>query len=515
MRMKPGWIFSAAIICLTINQASAALRLADIFTDGMVLQRDKPVAIWGEAEPGEEVTVAFAGQEKNTKADASGSWSLRLDPMPASAESRTLTVYTSIGSHQSTIGNILVGEVWIAGGQSNMQFFLRNAKEAPDVLPTLNNPMIRFYTVPRMEGFETNPPPSAQWLPASGKAAETFSAVAWFFAADIQKRLGIPVGVVSCNLGASFCEAWMSAEQLRKVPSLAYLADQYDQQLKKYDPEEVKAFKEEEKKWLVADRKTRGPRPQSPPNPYSRKVGTALYRTMLSRIIPFTVRGAIWYQGEGNANDLRGYEYRTLFPALIQSWREEFQNPDMPFYFVQIAPFEWLGDKKGGTLWAELREAQLLTWKNTPNTGMVVPADWGEKADIHPKHKQPVGERLARFARRDCYGESDLCVSGPIYRSSEKKNGTIVVSFDHLGKGLEARGALEGFEICGEDRNFLPVEARIEGNTVVVSSGDVASPVAVRYDWKNWFVPTLFNVDGLPASPFRTDDFKLITQDDE
>lgn len=500
----------ALALALVCGMARGELKLAEIFGDGLVLQRGQPVAVWGEADPGERVRVVFGGQEKTAVADAAGVWILRLDPMEASAESRTLAV-SSAGSQKQEIGNVVVGEVWLAGGQSNMAFLLRNAQEGAEVLPTLDNPAIRFYTVPRREGFERETE-TASWTPAAGKEAGAFSAVAYFFAADLQKRLGIPVGIVSCNLGASYCEAWMSEKQLRRHPSLAYLADQYDDELKQYDADAVQEFLNQEKAWLSADRKTRGARPQTPPNPYSRKVGTALHRTMLSKVIPYTVRGAIWYQGEGNANEKRGHEYRTLFPALIQSWREEFQNPEMPFYFVQLAPYEWPGDRDGGTLWAELREAQLLTWQNLPNTGMAVSADWGEKDDIHPKCKQPIGERLALFARRDCYGEPSLPVSGPIYRASRTSGKSLVLEFDPLGQGLELRGAADGFEICGDDRVFHPAQARIDGNSVVVSAPEIAKPVAVRYGWKNWFVPSLFNRDGLPASPFRTDDFKLLSQ---
>lgn len=506
--IKLRWIV-AAMSLVVVPLGSFGLELAPVFTDNAVLQRGKPVCIWGSSDSGSNVSVSYAGQEKTVKADGDGKWMVRLDPMQASSESRDLLVTS--GELTLLRRDVVVGEVWIAGGQSNMEFALRNATGGAELIPTIDNPSVRFYTVPRWQGFEATRPRAATWTKAKGKDASYFSAVAYYYAADLQERLGVPVGVVSCSLGASTCEAWMSEEQLRKEPSLAYLADQFDALLPQYDAAAVRAHAKQIQQWHASDHNTRGPWPVSPPNPYSRKVGTALYRSMLSTIIPFTVRGAIWYQGEGNAISKRGYEYRTLFPALIQSWREDFECPDMPFYFVQLAPFEGFGDK-GGSVWADLREAQLLTWQNLPSTGMAVAADVGEEKDIHPKNKQPLGERLARFARRDCYGEEGVLVSGPIYRSASVEGAIIRVAFDHVGQGLELKGELGGFEICGADQLFRPASVRIEGDCVVVSSSEVEAPTAVRYAWKNWFVASLFNKDGLPASPFRTDNFKLQTQ---
>ena len=487
------------------------IELPPIFNDGMVLQCDRPVAVWGSAEPEASVTVSFKGQVVTGKADSEGNWQVALAPLSATSEPSILKVTSELEAPAVEIKDVVVGEVWIAGGQSNMVFLLRNSKHGKETIDQMDAPNIRFYTVARYEGFESNVPEDSGWVKADGSRDTTvFSAVAYHFAADIQSRIGIPVGIVSCNIGSSAAETWMSPEALRKDPELSYMADRFDDLLLKSDPEALKAYDTAFSNWLKQGRASGEKAPKKPETPFDRRVGTAMYRSMLSKIIPYSVRGAIWYQGESNTKI--SYEYRDLFPALIQHWREEFQNPEMPFYFVQLASFDWPGDRHDQSIWAELRESQLVTWQTVDNTGMVVSADFGEKKDIHPKAKKPIGERLARFARRDVYGEADLAVSGPIYKSMTIENGKAILEFDFVEGGLEAKGTLTDFEICGEDKSFVPAQAEIAGNTVVVSSSEVSNPIAVRYGWENWFVPTLYNGEGLPASPFRTDNFKLHTQ---
>ncbi|MCS7021026.1 MAG: sialate O-acetylesterase [Gemmataceae bacterium] len=471
-----------------------------LFSDHMVFQQGMPLRVWGKAQPGEKVTVRLQREEQPpitaaTNADDQGRWSVEL-PAQKAGTGWTLTIQ---GHNTLTFNNVAIGEVWICSGQSNMQWELwRLTKDdqGKKVAAQARHPHIRLFTVPRrpaltpQEDFPVQTVTRAKeytvvfgrWQECTPETAYEFSAVAYFFGRDLEKALHVPIGLIATNWGGTVCEAWTSLEALDKVPSLKYLADRA-RQAQQNNPSDKKGL-----------------------NP---NIPTVLFNGMIHPLLKFPVRGAIWYQGESNAP--RAFEYRTLYPTMIQDWRQRWGG-DFPFLGVQLAPY-WDGNSDG-VRYAELRDAQLLATKILPKVGLAVITDAGDEKDIHPQQKEPVGARLALAARALAYGEK-IVYSGPIFREARFEGKKAVLSFDHVGGGLVARdGPLTGFTACGTDRIFRPAKAVIEGDTVVVTCDDVDQIVAVRYGWVNFARPplNLFNKEGLPASPFRTDDFPLTTQ---
>jgi sialate O-acetylesterase len=392
------------------------------------------------------------------------------------------------GKNTVTVQDVLVGEVWVASGQSNMEMHLSNCEKAKEAIAASTNPKIRLFTVAKKVSETPVKELKTKWEPCDPKTVGKFSGVAYYFGRDLQKAIDVPVGIIHTSWGGTPAESWTSRAALAANPELKGLI-----------PEKI-----------VIDEKKQNP-----------NQGTVLFNGMIEPLLPYAVKGAIWYQGESNAG--RAYQYRTLFPTMIQSWREAWKNPDMPFLFVQLAPWqaikkeqlaEWQASTKqpGDSNWAELREAQLLTSLKLPHTGIAVITDVGDPVDIHPKQKEPVGARLALDAEALVYGKK-VEYSGPLYDKLKVDGSKAVLSFTHVGKGLEAKGGpLTGFTIAGADHKFYNATATIEGDKVVVTSDKVAKPVAVRYGWANCPVVNLFNADGLPASPFRSDDFPGITQ---
>ncbi len=512
------YVRSLAIVALLLLSAGvdAAVKLPAVISANMVLQREEPVQVWGWADAGEKVTVTFAGQSVSTTADAQGNWSVKLKPMKASSEGRPLTVK---GANEIKLDNVLVGEVWIASGQSNMQWTVSRSANAQKEIAAADYPHIRFFTVRREPFPKPQNDTVGQWLPVSPETAKgDLTAVGYFFARELYKELNVPVGILNTNWGGTVAEAWTPREHLLSQPSLKYLIDQYEQRLAGYD--EAKARAEHEKalaqwKEQAARAKAEGKKPPrqpqmaKPPGKFQNSP-TTLYNGMIHPIINYAVRGAIWYQGESNVG--RAYEYRTLFPAMIQSWRDRFANPDMPFYFVQLAPYHYNYQSHGKHMLPEQWESQLLTLKHVPHTGMAVTTDITTINDIHPPNKQDVGKRLALWALAKDYGKN-VPFSGPIYQDVKITGDKAIVSFEHA-KGLKAADGkpLTHFQIAGADRQWHDAAARIEGDTVVVTSDKVQKPVAVRFAWHNVAVPNLVNGAGLPASPFRTDDWPLETQ---
>jgi sialate O-acetylesterase len=342
-----------------------------------------------------------------------------------------------------------------------------------------------------------------------------FSAVAYFFGRDLQKKLGVPVGLIHSSWGGTVAEAWTGRPALEDSPSVKYLSNNFDAARKHYDRAcdkyltDLEAFLPRAKKARAEGKKMPAP-PAVPYNPdHNPNSPTVLYNAMIKPLQPYGIKGVIWYQGESNAG--RAHEYRNLFATMIKNWRDDWKLGDFPFLFVQLAPWMAISKEPQESAWAELREAQLLTTQKVKNTGMAVITDVGDPVDIHPRKKAPVGARLALAARALAYGEK-LVYSGPAYKGVEFKDGKAVLSFDSVGKGLEARGGeLKGFTLAGEDHKFHNAQAKIEGDKVVVWSDEVSKPTAVRYGWANCPVVNLWNKDGLPASPFRTDDFPMVT----
>lgn len=484
--------------------AQAAVKLPVIFSHNMVLQQGALVPVWGWADEGELVTVQFQGQRLQSKTK-DGKWKVMFKNLRAGGPD----VLTIDGRNRIQLENVLVGEVWICSGQSNMQWPLSKAHDPQGDILNSNNPNLRLFTVQRNKADEPaddlNQPWNVgkyAWQLANPQSTPDFSAVAYYFGRELQKSLNVPVGLIHTSWGGSPAEAWMSKQVLEASQDYKlnivgkYLLDssKYQENKAKYEA-------------AAAQAKKAGKAPGEAPKPPGWKPAE-LYNAMIRPLIPYAVKGAIWYQGESNAS--RAHQYRTLFPDMIKNWRKDWGQGDFTFLAVQLAPFKKIQKDPGESDWAELREAQLLATK-LPKVGLAVITDVGEENDIHPKKKIPVSERLALAARGIAYGEK-IEYSGPVYKNLKIKKNEATISFDHVGKGLEVRGKeLTGFAICGPDRKFVWGKATIVGNTVVVTHPDIEKPVAVRYGWADYPVVNLWNKDGLPASPFRTDDFPMIT----
>jgi sialate O-acetylesterase len=449
----------------------------------MVLQQGMKCPVWGTAEPGEEVIAVLdtGGKEFESSKKAAGQdgkWQVEFDALKAGGP-YTLTLK---GKNTVRLKDVYVGEVWVCSGQSNMWWPM--TLSAPDAIKSATHPKIRLFTVEQRVSekpvedliVSTKDPAhiTGQWLECNPKTVGSFSAVAYFFGRELEKALKVPVGLIHTSWGGTVAEAWTTREALEANPDLKYLI------------------------------------PKGSIQPGNPNQGTVLYNGMIAPLLPFAVKGAIWYQGESNAG--RAVEYRTLFPAMIKSWREAWKRgDDFPFLFVQLAPFMATSTVPSESAWAELRDAQLHTSQTVPSAAQAVITDVGETSDIHPKRKEPVGARLALAARALGYGEK-IEYAGPVFQNMSVDGNKAVLSFTHVGKGLEARGGLPlGFTIAGEDRKFLSAHAEIRGDTVVVWHPQVEKPVAVRFGWTNYPVVDLWNKDGLPATPFRTDDFPMIT----
>lgn len=440
------------LVALTLSPAEALadVKLHGLFTENMVLQQGTTVPIWGTAAKDERVTVRFQGQEVSTEAK-DGKWRVDLkDLKPGGPFAMTIE-----GKNKIEFKDVLVGEVWVASGQSNMEWQLWGVKTGKQDIADSANSMIRLFQVPKTPanspqtelGLGRGAPP---WRVCDPKSTEKFSAIGYYFARDLQKALKIPVGIIHGSWSGSQAEIWTSQETLAAHP--------------------------ETKHWKISN----------------------LYNGMLRPLMPYAIKGVIWYQGEANVD--RAAQYKVLFPAMIKNWRDDWKQGDFPFLFVQLAP--WDVPKKA--TWPELRDVQLWTSQNVKNTAMVVITDLGDREDIHPRIKDPVGARLALCARGLAYGEK-LVYSGPEYSGMKIDGNKIVLSFKHVGAGLEAKGGpLTGFTIAGADDKFVDAQAEIVGDTVVVRSDKVENPVAVRYGWANFPVVNLWNRDGLPATPFRT-----------
>jgi sialate O-acetylesterase len=479
--------------------ARGGLRLPGIFSDNMVLQQGMTVPIWGWGEEDDTITVAFRNQKVSAKVK-DGKWMVKLkDLKPGGPDVLTISGKTTI-----QFSNVLVGDVWVASGQSNMEFAMRGSFQAENDIASSANPMIRLITIPKLKANDPTNNVNARWVQCGPETVPFFSAVAYYFGRDLQKARGVPIGLIHTSWGGSPAEVWMSQPVLESNP-------RYKKEILETSSMQAEKFKDAvaqfEKEQADAKRDGATFTKRRPTAPWK---ATELYNGMIAPLIPFAIKGAIWYQGESNAG--RAEQYRSLFADMIKNWRRDWNSGDFTFLEVQLAPFMKIKDQPGDSTWAELREAQLLATKNLPKVGMAVITDVGEENDIHPKKKQPVGSRLALAARGIAYGEK-IEFSGPIYKSMKVKGDKAILTFDHVGKGLEARdGALKGFAICGEDKKFVWALAEIQDdNTIAVSSPNVEKPVAVRFGWSDYPVVNLWNKDGLPATPFRTDDFPMIT----
>ncbi|WP_221773425.1 sialate O-acetylesterase [Ruficoccus amylovorans] len=487
--------------------AHADVTLAPLFRDGAVFQQNAPVVVWGQADPDEAVEVSFGQQSLKTQTDAQGDWSVSLAPMEASFEPQTLTVK---GKNTLAVKDILVGEVWLCSGQSNMEWRVRLSNNASQEMASANFPAIRQFKPPRTAASDPQKDVVGEWVVCSPDTVGEFTAVGYFFARTLREQLGVPVGIINSTWGGTQIESWISAEAISQVSSIGQIEERWQERLKDY-PAAMSEYNESYAQWkserdqaIQSGKKYTKRAPREPEGPGSRWEPSSIFNGMVAPLVPYTVAGVLWYQGESNQG--HESEYAELFTTMIGQWRETFQNEQMPFYFVQLANCIRKSDPTGEA-WAYLREAQAAAL-DLPNTGMAVAIDIGTSNDIHPRNKQEVGRRLALLALRDQYGY-DLSAQGPRLRGAKTEGARVVLSFDHA-EGLNSGDEpLTGFFIAGENRQFYPAQAVIENDTVVVSSGMVPEPVAVRYAWANDPVPapTLQNAARLPAEPFRTDNW--------
>jgi sialate O-acetylesterase len=483
--------------------ARANVSLPNIFGSHMVLQRDLKAPVWGWADAGEEVTVSIAGQAHSAKADSAGNWKVVLDPMPVGGPH----VMTVKGNNSLEFEDVLVGEVWICSGQSNMQWSV-NASNDPDLEKlAAKNPMIRLITVPNVGTQEPQKNFNGKWQVCTPETVGNFSAVGYFFGRQLQQTLGVPVGLINNAWGGSACEAWIARSRMEGDPLYSPMLDRW---------------KKMEEAWAtyqaaVAKAKDEGKQPPAPPqeNLEGQMRGNHrpanIYNGALKPTVGYGIRGAIWYQGESNAG--RAYQYRAMFPLMIKSWRDEWGQSDFPFYFVQLADFLAEKPEPADSAWAELREAQTMTMAALPNTGQAVIIDLGEGQDIHPRNKQDVAKRLARWALAKDYGVA-VPHRSPEYKAMEKQGNKVLVSFDHVGQGLKTFDVQEvrGFTIAGSDHTFHKAQAKITGpDTVEITCDSVTDPVSVRYAWADNPICNLYSRDGLPVTPFRTDDWPGVT----
>ena len=485
----------------------ADVRLPALLSDHAVLQADRPVHIWGWASPGEQVTAEFRGASASTATSASGRFSLYLPPQSAGGPDK-LTVK---GRNTITLNDVLVGEVWVASGQSNMVWMIRNSNDAEREIAAADYPKMRFFKVPNVTADKPQDDVKAEWVMMTPENAPDLSAVGYFFARHLHKRSGEPFGVIQSAWGGTPAEAWTTYDTLIGDEALQLYLEQWRQEERQY-PQALaryeRALAQWEKKSKAAGKDLpRKPRPPGRGSPGHHHTPAALYNAMIAPLTPYAIRGAIWYQGENNGGRGLGLEYRRLFAAMIEDWRREWALGDFPFLYVQLANYARVNEAGN---WPELRESQAAAL-GLANTGMAVTIDIGQSNDIHPRNKQDVGGRLALAARAIAYGERDLVYSGPLYRQMTTEGVEARLWFDHVGGGLEASrkelngGELEGFVIAGPDGRFVPARARIDDETVLVASPEVTDPAAVRYGWENDPPASLFNKEGLPASPFRTD----------
>ena len=503
-------IILLCFLTIAFYASSQKLTLNELFNEGIVLQQKANTLVWGKAEPEKEVGIKIQDKSFKTVADKNGNWTITLKKLKAGGPF-SLISYSATDTVK--LKEVYVGEVWIAGGQSNMAFQLEKSEGGKQELASAKNTNIRFVLVPVVtyEGDRTRG--DMNWRTATTENAGAMSGAAYFFAKKLQEKLNVPIGIICCYKGGTAAEVWMSREKLLEDPNHAPIVDSYENYLKNLGAEKMEIINTQYDKNLkiyfdtVKAGFVNAVRPVEPMGNHNYKRPYGLYNTMQKRIIPFTAKGVIWYQGEANAT--RAEQYQTLFPALINEWRADFRNPKMPFYFVQLSNYNHpsYGIRP---MWAELREAQLLTSIEVKNTGMAVTIDVGNKNDIHPRDKKPVGERLAAIALHQAYG-LNTPYSGPLYKSVKMEGNKAVLSFDFIYSGLSSNGELKGFSICGADKKFVPAKAEIVGNKVVVFSEAVNQAVAVRYGWSNWTEANLFNKDGFPASPFRTDNFELLS----
>lgn len=495
---------------------------AAVFSSNMVLQRGKNINVFGEGEENALVTVGLDGATASARVK-DGRW---LAVLPAREAADNLIMTVGCGDERREFTNIAVGEVWLAGGQSNMELELQNCKNGKEVLETDKNPNVRYYYTQKnchMDEKFFADEKNTGWSEFNSESAKCWSAVGYFFARDLAKRLGVTVGVIGCNWGGTSASYWMSRESLEKDVELKAYLDDYDNAVAGKNEEELTKeyldYVAYDKAWFEKSQifykehpngewdeccafcgPNKYPGPLCPLNPFH---ATALYESLFKRVCPYTIKGVIWYQGE--TDDSRPRAYFKLFKALIQLWRDDFADDSLPFLFVQLPMHRYKADPDWKH-WCLIREAQTRVYETVKNTGIAVALDLGEFNEIHPKSKQPVGERLSLQAMYQVYGEKSLEdeAFAPSYGSMLVKDGKIELSFEHAKGGFDINGEAAGFEIAGSDKKFVPAVAELCGEKIYVGAAEVSEPLYVRYLWTNWGDVHFFGKNGIPLAPFRT-----------
>jgi sialate O-acetylesterase len=472
------WLLGLCIVSLQFlcaTQVRGDVSLPSVFGSHMVLQQKLPVKVWGWAESGEKVTVAIGDQTATVTAGDNKKWKVEL-PCPAAGGPYTLTVS---GNNKVEFTDVLVGEVWVASGQSNMQWPMTAALNPEEEIKAANFPNIRLFSVTRIAA--PSPQENCQatpWAACTPETVKDFSAVGYFFGRKLHQELNVPVGIINTSWGGTLCEAWTSKSSLEGNPEFKPILDRVDP---------AAEFKKD--------------------NPHQPGV---LFNQMINPLVPFSIRGAIWYQGESNVG--RAEQYVDLFPTMIRDWRSHWGQGDFPFLFVQLAPYDY--DRNGPkSELCELWEAQLKTLKNSPNTGMAVTTDIGDVKDIHPRNKQEVGRRLALWALAGTYGKKDVDCTGPLFSHVIAEGNKLRVHFHGAEGGLQVKDdkTLALFQVAGADGAFVAAKAVIDGETVVVEAASIEKPTMVRFAWDETSEPALLDASGLPASPFRSDNLPMKT----
>lgn len=498
-------LITTLAILFAAAHAQAALKIPNVFGDHMVVQQKAPIKVWGWTNPAQEVTVELGGNSVSAKADADGRFDVALPEMTAGGP-HTLTIKAD---ETVTFEDVLAGEVWICSGQSNMQWSVNRANDADLEALAAKHPHIRMINFPQVGSQEPILTHDRPWLVCTPENVGGFSAVGYFFARQLHDTIDVPIGMINNAWGGSACEAWINRDVLSADEKYQPLLDRWAGMETRFGELSARTdLNDDEKKALQGLKGQMGGNAR-PAN---------IYNGVLKSHLGYTIRGAIWYQGESNAS--RAYQYRDLFPLMISNWRQEWGQGDFPFYWVQLADFKAEKAEPGESDWAELREAQTMTMSKLAHTGEAVIIDIGEGKDIHPKNKVDVGRRLARWALANEYGVS-IPFHSPQYKSMEKQDSKIVLTFDYVEQNANGWrpfdvGTPRGFAIAGEDKKFVWADAKIRPDgKVEVSSGSVSDPVSVRYAWADNPVCNMYSNAGLPLTPFRTDDWPGVTIDNK
>ncbi len=467
-----------------------SVTLASVFGDNMVLQRGKPVPVWGKTIPVTTVTVTFARQTKTVTADQDGRWTVTLDPMPASTEPRELTVQSPLDNRRTTVTGVLVGDVWVCAGQSNMETSLAASDNGAAEVARADHPLLRFFRVPHKSAETPQNDCNGTWSICSPSTAGDCFGVSYYFAQHLREHHGVPIGLYNTAWSGACGETWIPLDSLKNHPLLNRRVAEWEQYKRDY-PARVEAAKNTP--------------PLKDPNGPEQSLGR-LYNGMLHPLIPCAIRGILFYQGENNVLDTE--TYKVILPFLIREWRRLWnaEPVDLPFLYVQIANFGPIQTEPEDTMWARLRESQMAGLSE-PHTAIVTAIDIG--GNFHPGNKKDVGIRLALAARANVYGDKSLVWSGPMVKTVSFNGRSVTLTFEHAGSGLIARNTdnLQGFSLAGPDRRFTWADAVITGNTVTVSAPALSNPVALRYAWGTNPIGNLCNAEGLPAFPYRSDEW--------